>query len=275
MAAFREARRQAPGVRWLVRSGNAFGSKGTSLLGEGQEPSARRTHTIVSQLIEDPLLIDGSKAQLRVYAVVETVQPELRAHLHQRWFQVYLAERAHSGGSGTDARGIFHGNSGSRMVPPQDLVAAAEARAGRPWTHIWTQIEALVRTTIVAALRQAKREGERQARDTNDGAGKSFVLSCEHSIVVFDLILAGAGTAETTSGARNVMARAGQVDAHTGSGAGTDARLPRPLRPHLIEASPDSGGFYVGNHSSHTPPLTGTFSRDLLSWLAARAGAPP
>ena len=153
-------------------------------------------------------------------------------------------------------------------MPPQDLVAAVEARTGRPWAHTWTQVEALVGETVVAALRQAKREGERQTQDTNSGAGKGFVLSCEHTVVSFDMILAGASSAETTSGASNAMARAGgaagQVDADTGSGGGADARLPRPLRPYLVEASSSSFG-------TAATPLTDRFAQDLLSWLTARA----
>ena len=66
MAAFRDARRQTPGLRWLVHNGLAGDGKGTSLLQPGREPPARRRHAIVSQLIEDPLLVEGVKSEMRV-----------------------------------------------------------------------------------------------------------------------------------------------------------------------------------------------------------------
>ena len=260
MAAFRVARRQAPGLRWLVRAGLAGDGKGTSLLRPGHEPPVRRRHAIISQLIEDPLLVEGVKSELRVYGVVESATPELRVHLYQRWFLVRLAGEGAEGDASGLGEGIFtNTHKGGRMVPPQGLIAAAEARTGRPWGHTWAQIEAVVGATVVAALKEAERDGARQTQRHGEADAGASTPSCEHTVVAFDVILAG----DTAARGGGVAKRA---DAHTELGAGgADAS---PLRPFLIEAS---NSFGLGGYDRHVKPLAEDFSRDLLWWLVAQA----
>ena len=148
------------------------------------------------------------------------------------------------------------------MVPPRGLIAAAEARTGRPWAHTWAQIEALVGATVVAALHQAKRDDTRQTQHSGEVAAGAAAPSCEHTVVAFDVILAG-DAGEQSVGAAN------RVDAHTEFGAGdAEARPLRPLRPFLIEASYQFG---FGGYDRHVKVLGEGFSRDLLSWLSAQA----
>ena len=265
MAAFRVARRQAPRLRWLVRDGLAGDGRGTSLLQPGHEPPAWRRHAIVSQLIEDPLLVEGAKSELRVYAVVESATPELRVHLYQRWFLVRLAgDGVERGASGLDSVIFTNSHRDGRMVPPQGLIAAAEARSGRPWAHTWAQIEALVGATVVAALQEAEREGARQTRHNGEADAGASAPSCEHTVVAFDVILAG----DTAARGGGVAKRA---DARTEFGAGgADAGPLRPLRPFLIEAS-NSFGFAAHGSDGKKSQGKDDFSRDLLFWLVAQA----
>lgn len=253
-ARFREARRRlGSNARWLIRAGTGGDGLGTTFLKPGQEPPQKR-HVIASQLLENPLLVDGRKSEFRLFVLVESATPELRVHLYEPFFHVKLAGERQAPGAG--ASSVFvkavpgQSYNGVRVVP-EVMIAAAEARTGRPWAHTWAQIEALVGTAIAAALQEAKRE-EASAQSKEAAAADGVAVSCEFAAVMLDVMLA-APLADKASARR---------DRHV-----ADARS--GLRPYLIEMST---GFGFGHTTApDVLVLAAEFARDLLRWLEAHA----
>jgi hypothetical protein len=260
---------------WLLRLAGSGDGRGTRVLG-AREPVPRDglTRALVSRYVADPLLVDGRKTEIRAYALVESAWPDLRVHVYRRWYYVRRSALRHARVASGPAEGedaspdlegrIFNNVNRNKRVlaarrpgdPPPELVevidparivAAAEARSGRPWAETREAIEEAVADVVDAAWRaaramageraapageRAERAISRSAPPAGEGGGDrggrpAAELSCANALVAVDVLLDGP-----------------------------------TLAPVVLEAS-----------TSHGNPMWGTTAlpEDLLAWLTRRA----
>ena len=98
--AFHRRKQQEPESRWLLRRAHSGDGKGTVIWDEAERRGdlawlLKSPNMIASRYIADPLLLDGRKTELRVYVMVESTRPELRAHVYQKWFLAKVAAESH------------------------------------------------------------------------------------------------------------------------------------------------------------------------------------
>jgi len=181
---------------WLVRTPLGGGGTGTSILRDDESPPFGAPR-LLSRYVHDPLLLDGRKAEVRVFVLVDSAfradgggdeGTAMRALLYNRWFYVRKATAPHdptacaaiATASGTlrslPAPCSTNTHQGAQRDFSADRAVIAAAGGEDAWRErTWPRIRAVAARAVWAAF---------------DAAAAAGPVACELAVIGLDLLLA-------------------------------------------------------------------------------------
>ena len=252
-----------PGARWLQKP--AWGANGWGVGFVADAPAAARSlgaGWIVQRYLEDPLLLDGHKFDLRVFVTVASARP-LRAYVHRHGW-ANIADAPYAAGAHTShvtnaafLEGLPHDARACRKWSTARVmraVAAAAAARGMDGAaaaaSVWAGVKDVVARTVIAGLYDTGGA----CADGFDGCNATAAAGvCAHKTFGFDVLVQ-------------------QSPNNASGGAGHAAP---PLRVWLIEVNRGPGFDFEGRLFCDEPPMAyDAFAASLATVMAmSTAGA--